>query len=58
MIERYGYWSGFEIGIEPYHHFIEEAKNAEGIYRKAAIFCKELPLAEYFKMGIIELLLK
>ena len=26
MIERYGGYTGFESGLEPYHHFVEEAR--------------------------------
>ena len=51
MIKRYGYWSGFEVGIEPYHHFIEEIKNAEGIYRKAAILLKRIATSRIFQDG-------
>ncbi len=51
MIERYGYWSGFETGIEPYHHFVEEAKNAEGIYRKAAIILQRIATSRIFQDG-------
>lgn len=58
MIERYGYWSGFELGLEPYHHFIEEAKALKAYIVKQRFSCKEFPLAEYFKTGITELLLK
>jgi hypothetical protein len=59
MISRYGYWSGFEVGLEPYHHYILEAKNAEGIYRKAAILLKRIATSRIFQDGdIIEQHLK
>ena len=58
MIERYGYWSGFEVGIEPYHHFIEEMKNAEAYIVKQPFFYKELQLVESFKTGTTEQLSK
>lgn len=51
MIRRYGYWSGFEVGLEPYHHIIEEAKNADGIYRKAAILLKRIATSRIFQDG-------
>lgn len=51
MIERYGYWSGFEVGLEPYHCYIEEVKNAEGIYRKAAILLKRIATSRIFQDG-------
>jgi death-on-curing family protein len=51
MIKRYGYWSGFEVGIEPYHHFIEEAKNAQGTHRKAAILLKRIATSRIFQDG-------
>jgi death-on-curing family protein len=51
MIERYGYWSGFEVGLEPYHRYIEEVKNAEGIYRKAAILLKRIATSRIFQDG-------
>lgn len=51
MIERYGGYCGFELGIEQYHHFIEEARNAEGIYRKAAILLKSIATSRIFQDG-------
>jgi death-on-curing family protein len=51
MIKRYGYWSGFEVGIELYHHIIEEVKNAEGLYRKAAILLYGIVTNRIFQDG-------
>ena len=51
MIRRYGYWSGFELGLEPYHHIIEEVKNAEGTYRKAAILLQRIATTRIFQDG-------
>ena len=51
MIQRYGGWTGFESGIEPYRHFIEEAKNAEGIYRKAAVLLRSIATSRIFQDG-------
>ena len=51
MIERYGYWSGFEVGIEPYHRFIEEIKNVEGIFRQAAILLQRIATCRIFQDG-------
>ncbi|MGA3060199.1 MAG: hypothetical protein ABSD92_07490 [Candidatus Bathyarchaeia archaeon] len=51
MIHRYGGYCGFEVGIEPYHHFIEEIKNAEGIYRKASILLKRIATSRIFQDG-------
>ena len=51
MIECYGYWSGFELGIEPYHHIIKETEEAEGIYRKAAILIKGIATTSIFQDG-------
>jgi death-on-curing family protein len=51
MIERYGYWSGFELGLEPYHHIVEEMKNADDIYRKAAILLRGVVTTRIFQDG-------
>ena len=51
MIERYGYWSGFELGVEPYHHIIDEMKNADGIYLKAAILLQGIATTRIFQDG-------
>ena len=51
MIDRYGGFKGFESGLEPYHHFIEEAKSAEGICRKAAILLKDIATSRIFQDG-------
>ena len=51
MIRRYGGWTGFESGMEPYHHFVEEAKNAESIHRKAAILLRNIVSSRIFQDG-------
>jgi death-on-curing family protein len=51
IIECYGYWSGFELGIEPYHHIINETEEVEGIYRKAAILIKGIATIRIFQDG-------
>lgn len=51
MIERYGGFTGFETGLEPYHQFIEEAKNTEGIYNKAAIILQRIATSRIFQDG-------
>ena len=51
MIKRYGGWLGFELGLEPYHHLIEEARKAEGIYFKAAILLKMIATTRIFQDG-------
>jgi death-on-curing family protein len=51
MIERFGGFTGFETGLKPYNHFIEEAKNAEGIYRKAAILLSRIATSRIFQDG-------
>ena len=51
MIERYGGYTGFESGLEPYHHFVEEAKNTEGIYRKGAVLLKDIATSRIFQDG-------
>ena len=51
MIERYGYWSGFELGLEPYHLIVAEMKKAEGIYRKAAILLRGIVTTRIFQDG-------
>jgi len=51
LIKRYGGWLGFELGLEPYHHFIEEAKKAQGIYLKAAILLKMIATTRIFQDG-------
>jgi prophage maintenance system killer protein len=51
MIDRYGGYTGFESGLEPYHHFIDEAKNTTGIYRKAAVLLKDIGTSRVFQDG-------
>ena len=51
IIECYGYWSGFELGIEPYHHIINETEEVEGVYRKAAILIKGIATTRIFQDG-------
>jgi hypothetical protein len=51
MIRRYGYWSGFDLGLEPYHHIIEEVKAAGGICRKAAILLQRIVTTRIFQDG-------
>lgn len=51
MIERYGYWSGFALGLEPYHNIVDEMKNVEGIYRKAAILLRGVVTTRIFQDG-------
>ncbi len=51
MIEQYGGYLGFEVGIEPYHHFIEEMKNEEDIYAKASILLKSIVTSRIFQDG-------
>ncbi len=51
MIECYGYWSGFELGIEPYHNIIKEAEEVEGLYLKAAILLKGIVTTRIFQDG-------
>jgi hypothetical protein len=51
LIELYGYWSGFELGLEPYHCIIKEAEKAESIYRKASILIKGIVTTRIFQDG-------
>jgi death-on-curing family protein len=51
MIRRYGGYTGFEVGIQVYHHLIEEAKMAEGIYLKAAILLQGIAIGRIFQDG-------
>ena len=51
MIRRIGGWTGFEVGLEPYQHILEEAEKAEGIYRKAAILLKSIATSRMFQDG-------
>ena len=51
MIARYGGYTGFESGLEPFHHFIEEAKKTEGIYRKGAVLLKNIATSRIFQDG-------
>jgi hypothetical protein len=51
MIERYGYWSGFELGLEPYHLIVKEMKKTDSIYRKAAILLRGIVTTRIFQDG-------
>jgi hypothetical protein len=51
MINRIGGWTGFEVGLEPYKHFLKEVEKAEGIYRKAAILLKCIATSRMFQDG-------
>ena len=51
MIEPIGGWDGFDVGLKPYIYFLEEAKAAEGIYRKAAILLKDIAISRIFQDG-------
>ena len=51
MIQRYGGWTGFESGIEPYHKFIDEARKTEGIYRKASVLLRSIATSRIFQDG-------
>ena len=51
MIRRYGGYSGFDVGIEPYHHFVEEAKKVEDIYRKASVLLRSIATSRIFQDG-------
>ena len=51
MLKEYGGWSGFERGIIVFKSILAEAKAASGIYRKAAIFLREIGTERIFKDG-------
>jgi len=51
MIKRYGGYTGYELGIEPYHHIIQQVGEAEGIYRKGALLLRELVTTRIFQDG-------
>jgi hypothetical protein len=51
MIERYGGYTGYELGLEPYHHILKQVTEAEGIYRKGAILLRELVMTRIFQDG-------
>lgn len=51
MIQQIGGWTGFEVGLGPYHHFLNDVKAAEGIYRKAAILLKSIATSRIFQDG-------
>jgi len=51
MIKRYGGWEGLDLGLEPYHNIIKEAKDADGIFRKASILLKEIATTRIFQDG-------
>ena len=51
MIQHIGGWTGFEVGLEPYHSFLKEVKAAEGIYHKAAILLKCIATSRIFQDG-------
>jgi len=51
MINRYGGYTGYESGLEPYHQIIQQVKKAEGIYRKGAILLKEIATTRIFQDG-------
>jgi prophage maintenance system killer protein len=39
------------LGFEPYHHTLDQVKEAEGIYRKGAILLRELVMTRIFQDG-------
>ena len=51
MINRYGGYTGYELGLEPYHQIIQQVKKTEGIYRKGAILLKEIVTTRIFQDG-------
>ena len=51
MLEKYGGWQGYERGIEVFSHILADAKKAEGIYNKAAIFLRQLVSGRIFVDG-------
>ncbi len=51
MIKRYGGYTGYELGLEPYYHIIQQVREAEGIYRKGALLLRELVTTRIFQDG-------
>ncbi|MCW4006323.1 MAG: type II toxin-antitoxin system death-on-curing family toxin [Candidatus Bathyarchaeota archaeon] len=51
MIQRYGGYTGFETGLNPYYHFLEEVKKAQDIYMKAAILLHSIATSRIFQDG-------
>ena len=51
MIERYGGHTGFERGIQVYRFLIEEIKQIEGTYLKAAMLLQGLAIRRIFQDG-------
>ena len=51
VIESYGGFPGYELGLEPYHHIIQQTRQVEGIYCKAALLLRELITTRIFQDG-------
>ena len=51
MIEQYGGYPGYELGLEPYHHILQQVRETEGIYHKGALLLKELITTRIFQDG-------
>ncbi|MFZ7138178.1 MAG: hypothetical protein ACOWW1_07150 [archaeon] len=42
MIEKYGGWKGYERGVNVFSYILEEVKEIEGIYKKAAFLLRNI----------------
>jgi prophage maintenance system killer protein len=51
MIERYGGYTGFGVGMLPFRHLLNKIKQIEGIYLKAAILLKGIATSRIFQDG-------
>lgn len=51
VIEKYGGYPGYELGLTPYQHIVEQVREADGIYRKGAILLKEIITTRIFQDG-------
>jgi prophage maintenance system killer protein len=51
IIEQYGGYPGYELGLTPYQHILEQVREADGIYRKGAILLKEIITTRIFQDG-------
>jgi prophage maintenance system killer protein len=49
IIQATGGWSGFEVGIKPFAHFLEEMKTEKGIYRKGAVLLRDIVTSRMFE---------
>lgn len=51
MIEQFGGFTGFEVGLQPFKYLLEEMKKVKDLYRKAALLLQGLVCCRIFQDG-------